>query len=299
MHTYTYYDIHVHAYARANMHKIHVWIRGKRKKMTGCVYSFLVHSGCLLMRLHTHKHIYTYAHLHRITHECALHSDYTCLSIGTFHHTLSHRRRSEPIRQIFSAFFLRVARPCRRLRRVQHTVCALPLKRRAKIKLYYESSVAMEKNVSSSCASVCILRVSVIVRECVLGESYACVCVFACVCDGVCACVTHVYIYIYACVRACQFVCGTHGGPKEGFKILPSLGGLGESYDTCLVAKADPFVCAILQAWRRWKPMVFNVCFQIFKIDFSHRRFWVGIFMVDNSILSCNILVRRFVPDCK
>jgi len=129
--------------------------------MTGCVYSFLVHSGCLLMRLHTHKHIYTYAHLHRITHECALHSDYTCLSIGTFHHTLSHRRRSEPIRQIFSAFFLRVARPCRRLRRVQHTVCALPLKRRAKIKLYYESSVAMEKNVSSSCASVCILRVSV------------------------------------------------------------------------------------------------------------------------------------------
>jgi len=65
------------------------------------------------------------------------------------------------------------------------------------------------------CLRVCLCA-RVIVRECVLGEPYACVCVFACACDDVCACVT-------ACVRACQFVCGTHGGPNEGFKILPSL----------------------------------------------------------------------------
>jgi len=59
MHIYTYYDIHVHAYTRVYMHKIHMWIWGKRKKMTGCVYSFLVHSGCLYDSItHTQTHLY-------------------------------------------------------------------------------------------------------------------------------------------------------------------------------------------------------------------------------------------------
>ena len=157
----------------------------------------------------------------------------------------------------------------------------------------------MRKCVYIACLRV-YLCARVIVRECVLGESYACVCVFACVCDGVCACVTHVYIYIYthACVRVSSCVGLTVVQKKVSRFFLPSVGSASRTTHVWL-QKQTHLSVPFSKLDGDGNPWVFNVCFQIFKIDFSHRRFCGQTLMVDNSILSCNILVRRFVPDCK